>query len=87
MLKRKAIKLLAAILAICLVFTALAGCRQADRVSYNVSKEADNFNVVRKITVFNARTDTIMFEMIGTMSIANSSNSELAVICKVGPDQ
>lgn len=35
----------------------LCGCREADRVSYNVSKQADNFNVMRRITVFNTRTD------------------------------
>ena len=31
----------------------LSGCRQADRVSWNVSKEADSFNVVRRLTVIN----------------------------------
>ncbi|WKY44015.1 hypothetical protein Q5O14_15515 [Eubacteriaceae bacterium ES2] len=31
----------------------LAGCSEADRVSSNLSKEADNFNVVRQLTVIN----------------------------------
>ena len=39
----------------------LAGCSEADKVSYNVSKEADNFNVRRRVTVINTRTDKIDF--------------------------
>ena len=36
----------------------LCGCqRQSDRVAYNISKEADNFNVTRRLEVINARTD------------------------------
>ena len=47
-----------------------AGCgRQADKVSYNVSKEADNFNVVRRLTVINTRTDKCLMQMTGRISI------------------
>lgn len=62
----------------------LSGCRESDRVSYNVSREADSFNVTRKLTVLNVRTDTIMMELTGTFSISNSSAGELAIICKTG---
>lgn len=65
----------------------LAGCRQADRVSYNVSKEADNFNVVRRITVINARTDAIVYELEGVFSLDNSLNSELEVICQTAENE
>ena len=35
-----------------------SGCgRQSTRVAYNISKEADNFNVTRRLEVINARTD------------------------------
>ena len=47
----------------------LSGCSQADRVSYNLSKEADNFNVVRELTVINGITDQIVFQMTGRLSI------------------
>lgn len=47
-------------------------------------KEADNFNVTRKLTVINARTDTILLEMEGTFSLSNNSDNELEVICEVG---
>ena len=62
----------------------LGGCTEADQVSYNVSKEANNFNVTRRLTVLNARTDTVMLEMAGTFSLANNAENELEVICEVG---
>lgn len=52
-------KIIAIIICVVLVM-GLCGCRQADKVSYNVSKEADAFNVVRRLTVLNTRTDTVM---------------------------
>lgn len=62
----------------------LTGCSEADQVSHNVSQEANNFNVTRKITVINARTDSVLLEMTGTFSLQNGSNNELEVICEVG---
>ncbi len=59
------------------------GCREADRVSYNVGKEADNFNVTRRITVFNIRTDTVLMQMTGKMSLQNNSSNELVVLVEV----
>ena len=58
----------------------VVGCREADRVSYNLSQEADNFNVARKLTVINQRTDTILFQMTGNFSIQKESDGDLAVI-------
>lgn len=58
----------------------LSGCgREADRVSYNLSQQADNFNVTRRLAVINARSDAPVFELIGNFSIANNGNSELEV--------
>lgn len=51
----------------------LAGCTQADKVSENISLEADNFNVVRRVAVINMRTDKVVFEVIGNISIESSS--------------
>lgn len=59
---------------------AMAGCREANRVSYNLSQEADNFNVARKLTVINQRTDTILFQMTGNFSINKETDGDLAVI-------
>lgn len=63
-----------------LLIPTLTGCSEAELVSHNVSQEADNFNVMRKITVLNMRTDTPIFEMTGRFSIQNNLENELEVI-------
>ena len=68
-----------------LVVVLLSGCeRQADRVAYNISKEADNFNVTRRLAVINARSDEPIFELIGNFSLKNNTKNELEIICEVG---
>ncbi len=62
-------------------FIVFIGCeRQSDIVSYNLSLEADNFNVARKLTVINQRTDTILFQITGNFSIEKEMDGDLAVI-------
>lgn len=63
-----------------LLFT---GCREAQRVSHNLSRQADNFNITRRLTVFNMRTDRCIMTMTGKMSIQNEGNNELAVIVEI----
>ena len=59
----------------------LAGCTQAERVSYNLSQEADNFNDVRQITVINCLQGDVLFQMTGKMSItADSADNQLEII-------
>lgn len=75
----------AIVISLCIVLVfSLCGCRQSDRVSYNVSKEADSFNVVRRLTVINTRTDQILLQMTGTFAIkTDSGNKELDIICEL----
>ena len=68
------------------VVLALSGCTEADRVSHNVSVEADNFNVTRRITVINTRSDAPLLEIIGNFSIQNTSG-DVDIIVEVGPHQ
>ncbi|MGN0276765.1 MAG: hypothetical protein ACI4CZ_06175 [Hominisplanchenecus sp.] len=74
---KKVAILIAVVTIICAVLT---GCTEADKVSSNISVEADNFNVTRKLTVLNARTDTVMLELTGTFALKNNSANELEVI-------
>lgn len=76
-MKKKVMALLAALV---LVSASLTGCTEAYKVSNNISQEADNFNVTRKLTVVNARTDTILLELTGTFALQNNSENELEVI-------
>lgn len=75
-------KILALILVSVMVLC-LVGCSQADRVSHNISKDADRFNVTRRLAVINARTDKPVFEIIGNFSINNNVNNELEIVCEV----
>ena len=59
------------------------GIRESERVSYNISKQADNFNVTRRLTVFNMRTDKCIMQMTGKMSIQNEGHNEISVIVEV----
>ena len=72
-MKRKIAALLVLIAVSCFTMT---GCTEADQVSTNISKEADNFNVTRKLTVLNARTDTILLELTGTFALKNNSDKD-----------
>lgn len=58
------------LLGVCL----FAGCNEAERVSSNISKEADNFNVIRELTVINNMSDTVVFQMVGNLSIVDDGN-------------
>lgn len=60
-------------------------CRQADRVSENLSKEADNFNIVRQVTVMNCIKGDVLFQMTGKMSIkADTVDNQLEIIVEDG---
>lgn len=74
-------KKLAILISVLVLAFALAGCqREADKVAYNVSKEADNFNVVRQLTVINCRTDKILFQMTGKMSYENEGDRITVIV-------
>lgn len=80
-MKRRATKRIAVLTALVILVCFVAtGCTEADQVSANISQEADNFNVTRKLTVLNARTDTILLELTGTFALKNNSSNELEVI-------
>ena len=70
-----------------LILMLLAGCSEAEKVNYNISKQADYFESERRITVYNARTDKVILAIEGYMSISNNDSNELVVTCKVAPSQ
>lgn len=52
----------------------MVGCStEAERASYNLSQQADNFNVVRQVTVINCITGDVLFQMSGKMSIKSDN--------------
>lgn len=57
------------------------GCSEAERVSQNLSQEADNFNVIRQITVIDCITGDTLFQVSGKISIkADEAENQLEII-------
>lgn len=83
MKNNKVKKLLALLLVIAMTAVVFTGCRQSDRVSYNLSQQADNFNVTRRLAVINARSDEPVFELVGNFSLSNNMNNELEITVEV----
>lgn len=68
-----------------LTILSLTGCEtEAERVSYNLSQEADNFNNIRQLTVINCIQNDVLFQMTGKMSIkADTADNQLEVIVEL----
>lgn len=75
-------KILCVLMVIGIGSTMLTGCdTEANRVSYNLSQEADNFNDVRQVTVINCLQGDVLFQMTGKMSItADTADNQLEII-------
>lgn len=78
-------KLFAIILVVVMMTTMFTACTQADRVSYNVSQQANNFNVTRRLAVINARSDAPIFELVGNFALSNTTTNELTVTVETAP--
>ena len=72
---KKIVIIAMAIFMACVVM-GVTGCSQteAQKVAHNLSLEADNFNVVRRLTVINCITGDTLFVMEGKMSITDTGN-------------
>ncbi len=70
------------IMAIVTIFTLVAftGCTQSERVSHNLSKEADSFNVIRELTVINAIQGDVLFTMVGKLSVETTEDKLYVIV-------
>lgn len=68
-----------------LCILSLSGCSpQSTYVSRNLSQDADNFLIQRRLTVFNTRTNKVLYQMIGNFSILTDvHDKQLEVTCKI----
>lgn len=71
------------------VALSMAACSSdADVASHNLSKDADNFQIPRRIVFYNGITGAYILELDGYCSLGNHDDAgELSVTCKVGPDE
>lgn len=83
-------KIRAALLAAILAMTGvgLTACSSdSDVASKNLSKDADNFKILRRIVFYNGVTGDYILEVTGFCALGNyDSAGELSVTCKVGHD-
>lgn len=70
------------LMVVMMAIVCLTGCEtEVERVSYNLSQEADNFNDVRQLTVINCLKGDVLFQMTGKMPItADTADNQLEVI-------
>lgn len=66
-----------------LAVAAAAGCNDAQIASNNLSRAADNFEIMRRVVFLNGITDTYLLSIEGLCSVEDQSN-QLEVTCKVG---
>ena len=80
-MKKNLKKILALGIGVVMASALTVGCtQQSDRVSENISKQADNFNVIRQITVINCIQGDVLFQMTGKMSLkVDSAENQLEV--------
>jgi hypothetical protein len=75
-------------LALAVMPLALAGCSDADTVSYNLSKDADYFKVERRVVFYNGITGDYMLVIEGKCALGNSDSAgQLSVVCKTGEEE
>ena len=79
-------KIICLVLCVSILGVYLCGCEtEAQRVSYNLSQQADNFNIVRQLTVINCIEGDVLFQMSGKMSItADRADNQLEIIVEDG---
>lgn len=67
----------------------LVGCsNDADVASKNLSTDADNFKVLRKVTFINTVTDEVLYTVEGNFAIvADTEDNQLEITAKTGKDE
>ena len=76
------IKLVALLIALLIALLLCVGCyNEANRVRTNLAKEADTFNCVRRVTVVDCITNTVLFQCEGKISItADRTDNQLEIL-------
>lgn len=73
-----------------MIIVSMTGCGQAEHyynseaciAKWDLKNAANNFDVMRRITVLNTRTDSIVLQIEGYFSLSNNTNGELEVTLK-----
>lgn len=83
-MRNKIKRIVAILLCVLLVGGTLVGCNEASRVNENITQEAQNFNVYRRVTVINCLKGDVLFSMEGRMNIeADTADNQLEIIVEL----
>lgn len=63
-----------------LIALLLVGCNQSARVSMNLSSQANNFNVIRELTVINAIQGDVLFTMVGKLAVETTEDKLYVIV-------
>ena len=75
----------ALVVAFVLTVASMTGCTDARVVSANITKDAEQFRIKRRIVFYNGITDNYILTIEGTCNIeVQSGEKQLEVICKTG---
>ena len=73
---------------LCLGLMLSACTNDADVASHNISEDADNFKVQRKVTFINTITNEVLYTVEGNFSIkADHEDNQLEITAKTGEDK
>lgn len=95
-MKKTILKVLTMILLGVLITTCVvlfSGCSQAGTVTHNIQKDANKFNVYRKITFVNLYTNEPLYSAEGYFSVQTTYDNtyqgqqEIGLVFKVGADE
>lgn len=65
----------------------MTGCEKSDRVNYNIRREANNFNVYRRVVAINTRLNETLFAVEGYISVNVDSDGDLNVTIQTGEEE
>lgn len=66
----------------------VAGCTSdADVASKNLSKDAENFKIVRRVVFYNGITGDYILSIEGRCSVETEESNKLTVTCKTGASE
>ena len=74
------------IITIIMLTLMITGCEKSDRVNYNIRREANNFNVYRRVVAINTRLNETLFAVEGYISVNVDSDGDLNVTIQTGED-
>ena len=65
----------------------MTGCEKSDRVNYNIRREANNFNIYRRVVAINTRLNETLFAVEGYISVNVDSDGDLNVTIQTGAEE